>query len=133
MGRYYPMDSDNSAIPAERKEQTMSRYIDADEQMTRIKQVYESMGVDTHGIWNKQLAEAFKGSDVETIRMCLHAILGAITQAPSIDIVRCKECKYFKHGVRFNKPRNTDLENFCIYHMVFGWNANAFCSYGEKE
>ena len=85
----------------------MSRYIDADEQMTRIKQVYESMGVDTHGIWNKQLAEAFKGSDVETIRMCLHAILGAITQAPSIDIepkcgrwipvdnghhVRCSEC-----------------------------------------
>lgn len=55
-----------------------------------------------------------------------------IDSAPSIDIVRCKECKYFKQGVRFNKPRNTDIENFCIYHMVFGWNANAFCSYGER-
>ena len=55
-----------------------------------------------------------------------------LSEAPSIDIVRCKECKYFKHGVRFNKPRYTDIENFCAYHMVFGWNANAFCSYGER-
>lgn len=56
----------------------------------------------------------------------------ALHNAYAVDIVRCKECKYFKHGVRFNKPRYTDIENFCAYHMVFDWNANAFCSYGER-
>jgi len=98
----------------------MSRYMDADEQMTRIKQVYESMGVDTHGIWNKQLAKAFKGSDVETIRMCLHAILGAITQAPSIDIVRCKECYM------------CDEEMWCSFYDSI-MESDDFCSYGERE
>lgn len=101
----------------------MSRYIDADEQMTRIKQVYESMGVDTHGIWNKQLAEAFKGSDVETIRMCLHSILGAITQAPSIDIVRCKECKHWD---------TADGECYADRGIYFP-KADDYCSYGERR
>jgi hypothetical protein len=101
----------------------MGRYIDADEQMTRIKQAYESMGVDTHGIWNKQLAEAFKGSDVETIRMCLHAILGAITQAPSIDIVRCQDCKHWVYNF------NGCARNPCTEP----WYATDFCNYGERR
>ena len=88
----------------------MSRYIDAD----AVKNIIRS-GVST---------------DTEADQ---EYVCERIDEAPSIDIVRCRECKYFKQGVRFNKPRNTDLENFCIYHMVFGWNANAFCSYGEKE
>ena len=41
----------------------MSRYIDADEVRTSIKKLYEEMGVDMHGIWNKQLAEIFKDDD----------------------------------------------------------------------
>ena len=104
----------------------MSRYIDADEQMTRIKQVYESMGVDTHGIWNKQLAEAFKGSDVDTIRMCLHAILGAITQAPTIDIVRCKECKSYDTEAYQNGY------GYCSNHMSVLEDGD-FCSRGERS
>ena len=66
----------------------MSRYIDADDLMERIKQAYEDMGVETHGIWNKQLAEIFKAeeTDVEDIRLCLHNILGAVAQAPTVDI-----------------------------------------------
>lgn len=71
------------------------KIIDADDVMERIEQAYKDMGVDTHGVWNKQLAEIFKTADVEDIRMCLHKILGAVSQAPSIDIVRCKDCKYW--------------------------------------
>lgn len=106
----------------------MSRYIDADEQMTRIKQVYESMGVDTHGIWNKQLAEAFKGSDVDAIRMCLHAILGAITQAPSIDIVRCKECKWCDDGNGANRALICTNE-----YIDIDCHPDFYCGYGERR
>lgn len=92
----------------------MSRYIDAD----AIK--IPSTSVDMfENCRNCNLLDEFQVREI-------------IDSAPSIDIVRCRECKYFKQGVRFNKPRNTDIENFCTYHMVFGWNANAFCSYGER-
>lgn len=76
------------------------RMIDADDAMERIKQAYEDMGVDTHGIWNKQLAEIFKTADVEDIRMCLHKILGAVAQAPTVDrpqaddIGDCNICRF---------------------------------------
>ena len=99
------------------------RLIDADDAMERIKQAYEDMGVDTHGVWNKQLAEIFKSADVEDIRICLHRILGAITQAPSIDIVRCGECKranYEWSGVRCG-----------LSDALMG--EDGFCSIGERR
>ena len=100
----------------------MSKYIDADDAMQRIKQVYEDMGVDTHGVWNKQLAEIFKTADVEDVRMCLHKILGAVSQAPSIDIVRCKECK---HNYGKMKPRCDFTDRMLT--------ESDFCSRGERE
>lgn len=101
----------------------MSRLIDADAVMDRMKQAYEDMGVDTHGIWNKQLAEIFKAeeTDMEDIRLCLHKILGAVAQSPTIDAVsvvhgewrgehkmldmpryewyRCSECNFLLRSV----------------------------------
>lgn len=70
------------------------KIIDADDVMERIKRAYEDMGVDTHGIWNKQLAEIFKAeeTDVEDIRLCLHKILGAVAQAQDI---KTKQIKYY--------------------------------------
>ena len=46
-----------------------------------------------------------------------------ITGAPSIDIVRCKECKYYKQS-----------EAFCENGNGL-WQAGdeCFCSYGERE
>lgn len=49
-----------------------------------------------------------------------------ITEAPSIDIVRCGECKrwrtrYFKDG-----------HGWCEWH-INETNADDFCSYGERE
>jgi hypothetical protein len=59
------------------------RPIDGDAVMERIEQAYKDMGVDTHGIWNKQLAEILHSADVEEVREFLHSILGAITQSPN--------------------------------------------------
>ena len=49
----------------------------------------------------------------------------AIDDAPSIDIVRCRECKYWKSTVQM--PNGTEVK--CLY----GRKADDFCSYGESE
>ena len=48
---------------------------------------------------------------------------GIIEEAPSIDIVRCKDCKWYKQS-----------ETFCENGNGL-WQANdeAFCSYGERR
>jgi hypothetical protein len=62
------------------------------------------------------MSRYIKAADVEDVRMCLHKILGAVSQAPSIDIVRCKECKH--------------RESCCrpCYKS-----ADSYCSDGERE
>ena len=47
----------------------------------------------------------------------------AISDAPSIDIVRCKECKYWNSETNGCK-RNPSVE---------AWRADDSCSYGERE
>ena len=51
-----------------------------------------------------------------------------IEEAPSIDIVRCKECKYASdnkvYGCMLNHFNNDD------YHRMY---ADDFCSYGQKR
>ena len=48
-----------------------------------------------------------------------------IADAPSIDIVRCKECKHW---------RNTDAEKIPTASIACGnMHADDFCSYGERE
>ena len=46
-----------------------------------------------------------------------------IRQAPSIDIVRCGECKYFW--------KYSNLPTKCVFHLSL-INADDFCSYGER-
>ena len=48
-----------------------------------------------------------------------------IMTAPSIDIVRCGECKYWKSTVQM--PNGTEVK--CLY----GRKADDFCSYGERS
>ena len=46
-----------------------------------------------------------------------------IDTAPSIDIIRCRECKYWNM-----------VSNGCMRNpSVEGWQADDFCSYGERE
>ena len=48
-----------------------------------------------------------------------------IADAPSIDIVRCKECKHW---------RNTDAEKIPTASIACGnMHADDFCSYGERR
>lgn len=73
----------------------MSRYIDAE--------------------WLLGVAELSKGViDVDDVY-----------NAPSIDIVRCKECK--RHGASLNDG--------CVYCTQLMWTMNPddFCSYGERS
>ncbi len=49
----------------------------------------------------------------------------AVAHAPSIDIVRCAECKYW---------RNTDAEKIPTASIACGnMHADDFCSYGERR
>ena len=56
-----------------------------------------------------------------------------IDEAPSIDIVRCKECKHYaEHNELYiNAPTNC-VKHSTINHYVVV-NADDFCSYGERE
>ena len=48
-----------------------------------------------------------------------------IRKIPSIDIVRCKECKHGKYEFVDNKDWI-----YCKHHYDY-WTADDFCSYGE--
>ena len=50
--------------------------------------------------------------------------IAEIFNAPSIDIVRCKECKYWW---------NEYGDSACMLHSDFTVNDDDFCSYGERE
>ena len=54
----------------------------------------------------------------------LEAVLSDVRNAPSIDIVFCKECKHWwnKYG-----------DSACMLHSDFTVDADDFCSYGERE
>ena len=49
-----------------------------------------------------------------------------LDSAPSIDIVRCGECKYRTHRV--------DLQNdYCIQHSKVIYSTDGYCSWGERK
>ena len=54
-------------------------------------------------------------------------IMRMINKAPSIDIVRCKECRYWK-WIEWAKEFRCTLRN-----TAFNARADDFCSYGERE
>ena len=79
----------------------MSRYIDAD-----------ALKEQVDAIWNNR-----------AISLLGCRILTMIDNAPSIDIVRCQDCKHWVYN--FNGcSRNPCTEP---------WYATDFCSYGERE
>ena len=76
----------------------MSRYIDAD----ALKE------------WLDEYLSVFKKYDKGTIK-------GFVDHAPSIDIVRCQDCKHRKKN------------GFCLEHNRYEKNDNGYCSYGERS
>ena len=56
--------------------------------------------------------------------------LNILDSAPSIDIVRCRECKWFDSG-----KNDSEIWSMCTRHFgkYFDVNADDFCSYGQTE
>lgn len=92
-----------------RKEQTMSRYIDAD---ALIKDTWFVL---------------IKGENIDDIaEQIIRQCKRIVKDAPSIDIVRCKECKW-------GKPYS-DKQLECDALGLGGLKSpDDFCSYGERE
>ena len=87
----------------------MSRYIDADVLKyygNHIGDEYEDRFHDAQWVYRNQ-----------------------IDDAPSIDIVRCKECKYGDTGT----DEDGNLFWKCLGRHYGGTNPDDFCSYGERE
>ena len=80
----------------------MSRWIDADAFKT----------------WIDEYVSVFKKSDKTEIK-------GYISHQPSIDIVRCRECKHWRNDGFCTRP---------LYSIEYQYmRADDFCSYGERE
>lgn len=86
----------------------MSKYIDADEVLEQIRKKLGIKSLD-------YLLEAER------------QIVDAIQSAPSIDIVRCKECKHAEY--------RADHDDYECHYSGCGlvYDADDFCSYGERE
>lgn len=65
--------------------------------------------------------------DGEVHRYCFPCIeiIKLIDEAPSIDIVRCKECKWYE-------PLDSSRPFYCS-RGIWKVNADDFCSYGERR
>lgn len=79
--------------------------------MSRYAEVEQLIANLDNGLWGKDWDKAL----AEAI----------IRDAPSIDIVRCRECKYWKSTVQM--PNGTEVK--CLY----GRKPDDFCSYGERK
>ena len=94
----------------------MSRYIDADAVIARIAgQMSYEIEVET-------------GNETD----CVDLAEELLNDIPSIDIVRCKECKYWIDNL------TEDDTDEAYGECCFDWDikmpkADDFCSYGERE
>ena len=93
----------------------MSRYIDADALMAECEEELKDESLWHDEDTTKDYAE---GSD-DGKRL----IMNIIDSAPSIDIVRCKECKH---------RTDSKAKSFCE-KWLREVDADDFCSYGERE
>ena len=83
----------------------MSRYMDADKLIRKY--------IDTD-------IEKFSNSDVKIV---LENLKQNILKAPSIDIVRCRECKHWNDAYICWRRRTQPM----------AMNPDDFCSYGERK
>ena len=73
-----------------------------------------------------------QGYDVDGIEDFMPEAKAWLNDAPSIDIVRCKECKHWER-LNYEAPK----EGWCDDEMPYSdgrWvDADDFCSYGERR
>ena len=92
----------------------MSRYIDADAVITAIAEFNK---------YEDELEYPYASDDLEEYKDDARLLIEDI---PTIDIVRCKECKWY--------DADTDWANipYCDMHHIEAYE-DGFCSYGERE
>ena len=93
----------------------MSRYIDADAVITAIAEFNK---------YEDELEYPYASDDLEEYKDDARLLIEDI---PTIDIVRCKECKYWK-WIEWAKEYRCTVRN-----TAFNARADDFCSYGERE
>ena len=98
----------------------MSRYIDADKLMMHLADYQYSI---PYGCIDESAEDM-------GAYMAVGECLKAIEEAPSIDIVRCKECRWLDKG-----ENESCSWSMCTRHIgqYINVNADDFCSYGERE
>ena len=97
----------------------MSRYIDADAVITAIAEFNK---------YEDELEYPYASDDLEEYKDDARLL---IEDAPSIDIVRCKECKHWCNHKDADYDQN-DFMYYCAVHKV-SFSGKDFCSYGERE
>ena len=71
-----------------------------------------------------------QGYDVDGIEDFMPEAKAWLNDAPSIDIVRCKECKHASDNKVYGCMCNHFNDNDWDYHRMY---ADDFCSRGERE
>ena len=94
----------------------MSRWIDADALKDKLQQHHDFWVMAWGGFSKMPISDKKR---VDEITNCI----AEVVNAPTIDIVRCQDCKYWVY--HFNGcARNPCTEP---------WYATDFCNYGERE
>ena len=96
----------------------MSRWIDADELITRIRATI-SINTDVIGTENDTLKKGLMLCEKLIERKC-----------PSIDIVQCKECKYASDDGTYGCMCEHFNDASDAYHRMW---SDDFCSCGERK
>ena len=67
-------------------------------------------------------------------------IYGEIIDSDVVEVVRCKDCKYWQPHTQCGFDEDNDeYHNYCGYHMPDDewyaeyWEADGYCSYGERK
>lgn len=80
--------------------------------------------------WLKELYKPYASFNGKEYSVPIGAILANIDDAPSIEIIRCRECKYFNEEYGSCHAYHWDLNQGLEYPEV---DADDFCSYGEER
>lgn len=98
----------------------MSRYIDADKLAMHLADYQYSI---PYGCIDESAEDM-------GAYMAVGECLKAIDEQPTIDIVWCKECRWYDSG-----QNESDSWNYCTRHFghYIDTNDDDFCSYGERE
>lgn len=107
----------------------MSRWIDADKLMAELQK--DADAFDDEADDARKNSQNYTDGDLYSVMGRADGIRDAMMEiydAPSIDIVRCKDCK---HGSD-NKVYGCSLIDFNTddYHRMY---ADDYCSYGERN